>query len=125
MTASLPPTATGVEETLDEVMTRWPVVLGDREATSGTVPRSVERFARALGPLLVANRPWPERLLRLSCKPGGKVALWLRDYTLSAEAVPPLVARLHEQASKEGIVLERVVINGTTVWQSELIEGEA
>jgi hypothetical protein len=81
-------------------------------------------MARTLGPLVAADKPWPERLLRLGARPDGKTTLWVRDYALPPQVIRPLVANLRQLARKEGIALERVVVNGTTMWHSESFKGE-
>ena len=100
----------------------WPVMVEAPGSTSDAPSRSIERMARALGPLVAADQPWPERLLRLSQKADGKAALWVRDYGLSAEAIDPLVANLRQLARHNGIALDRVVVNGTVIWHSESLE---
>jgi hypothetical protein len=97
----------------------WPVLMEAPAGIADDQPQSVERLARALGPLIVADQPWPESLLRVCPRPGGKVSLWLRDYSLPPQSIPPLVDRLRQQALSAGIALERVVVNGNTAWQSD------
>jgi hypothetical protein len=103
----------------------WPVMVEGPANMSDAPSRSIERMASALGPLVAADQPWPERLLRLSQKADGKAALWVRDYGLSAEAIDPLVANLRQLARHAGIALDRVVVNGTVIWHSESLEGNS
>lgn len=106
------------------VMAPWPVALESLASTADAPLHSIERLARTLGPLVAADQPWPERLLRMSQRPGGKAAIWVRDYKLAPHLVEPLVAHLLRLARQDGVALERVVVNGTIVWQSESIQGE-
>ncbi|MDW2981767.1 hypothetical protein [Rhodanobacter sp. KK11] len=106
------------------VATPWPVVVEGMDSVAGTTTRSVERLARTLGPFAAANQPWPERLLRLSGKSDGRTSLWIRDYALPSQAVQPLVAQLRQLALKEGIALDRVMVNGTVVWHAESFQGD-
>lgn len=101
----------------------WPVVWEEPCGVDGSVPRSVERMVRTLGPLVPAHRPWPERLLRISPRPGGRAALWVRDYALAPQAIGPLVVHLRQVARNAGVSLESVVVNGTTVWKA--LKGDA
>lgn len=119
--ASAPPATTG--ERTD--MAPWPVALEGLASAADAPPRSIERLARTLGPLVAADQPWPERLLRLSPRPGGKATLWVRDYKLTPQSVEPLVAHLRQLARKDGVALERVAVNGTIVWHAESFKGEA
>jgi hypothetical protein len=103
----------------------WPVALESMASAADALPRSIERLARTLGPLVAADQPWPERLLRLSQRPGGKAALWVRDYKLMPQSIEPLVAHLRQLARQDGVALDRVVVNGTIVWHAESLKGEA
>lgn len=136
-TANRPTAATTTPETLAPAasmptdgpdhtgMAPWPVALESMASVTDALPRSIERLARTLGPLVAADRPWPERLLRLSQRPGGKAALWVRDYKLMPQSIEPLVAHLRQLARQDGVALDRVVVNGTIVWHSESLKGEA
>jgi hypothetical protein len=61
----------------------------------------------------------------LSQRPGGKAALWVRDYKLMPQSIEPLVAHLRQLARQDGVALDRVVVNGTIVWHAESLKGEA
>jgi hypothetical protein len=113
----------GVPGGMDPVS--WPVALDSLAHAADAPARSIERLARTLGPLVAADQPWPERLLRVSQKPDGTASLWVRDYTLAPQAIGPLVAHLRQLALQGGVALERVVVNGSLVWHSESIKGEA
>lgn len=122
---AIPPAAVPAGDERSDAMASWPVALEGAGSGIDAPARSIERMARALGPLVMADQPWPERLMRLSRKPDGKAALWVRDYALSPSAVDPLVAHLRQLARKEGVALERVMVNGTVVWHSEPFKGDA
>lgn len=106
-------------------MAPWPVALEGLASTADEPSHSIERLARTLGPLVAADQPWPERLLRVSQRPGGKAAIWVRDYKLAPQSVEPLVAHLRQLARQDGVALERVVVNGTIAWHWESTKGEA
>jgi hypothetical protein len=113
----------GVPGGMDPVS--WPVALESLAHAADAPARSIERLARTRGPLVAADQPWPERLLRVSQKPDGTASLWVRDYTLAPQAIGPLVAHLRQLALQDGVALERVGVNGSLVWHSESIKGEA
>ncbi|MEI7037462.1 hypothetical protein [Fulvimonas yonginensis] len=97
----------------------WPVMIEGSDRAITAPESSVQRLARVLGPLISAGQPWPERLLRLSQKPGGKATMWVRDYGLVPQAIDPLVAHLRRVAAGEGIELERVMVNGVVAWRAD------
>ncbi|HEU0153481.1 MAG TPA: hypothetical protein VFQ84_09070 [Arenimonas sp.] len=75
--------------------------------------------AGASSALFGASFQWPLKLLRwLNDGPQGATA-WLRDFTLSPEYVPALVEDLRRFAAAENIPLERIVLNGQTLWAAE------
>jgi hypothetical protein len=87
-----------------------------RLATAGA---SQTNDAGAGSALFGANFQWPLKLLRwLNDGPQGATA-WLRDFTLSPESVPALVEDLRRFAAAENIPLERIVLNGQTLWAAE------
>jgi hypothetical protein len=68
--------------------------------------------------LLGASFEWPLRLLRwLNEGPQGATA-WLRDFTLAPEAMPALVDDLRRFAAAENLPLDRIVLNGRTLWSA-------
>jgi hypothetical protein len=63
-----------------------------------------------------AALPWTARLMRWVEANDGAATLWLRDYRLEESGIRRLVATLRAAAGEAGMRLDRVVINGKTLW---------
>lgn len=80
--------------------------------------------ARQLDAAVLADHFWAERLMRLTRDGDGHSTVWLRDYRLKANDFGPVVAKLRWHGQREGVPIDRVVINGREVWRAAASKGE-
>lgn len=79
---------------------------------------STESVSGALGSAMAADHVWAERLVRITRDCHGVSTVWLRDYTLNEAAIDPLVRAMKRHAHREGVEINRVVVNGREVWRA-------
>lgn len=84
---------------------------------------SIETLSHSLASAMAADHTWAERLMRVSRDSAGIRTLWLRDYALESGSISTLVERLRQLASREGVAIDRIVINGREAWRPDVSQG--
>lgn len=70
------------------------------------------------GGALAATLPWAQRLMRLLEGPGLESTLWIRDYELDETAARAMADAMQALARDQGLCLDRIVVNGRSLWHS-------
>lgn len=68
--------------------------------------------------LIGSAAQWLERLLRYARQPDGSSVAWVRDFRLDDTQAGAVVAAVLHDAAKQGVTLQRIMLNGRTAWSS-------
>lgn len=82
------------------------------------VEQDVESEAHMVGPSMMTNESWAQRLIRLTRGEKGLHTIWLRDFSLKQREIGPLAERLRREIQVENFPIARIVVNGRVVWQA-------
>lgn len=93
---------------------------GSESPAPADADESIESIPGALGSAVAADHVWAERLVRITRDGHGASTVWLRDYTLNEAAIDPLVQAMKRHAYREGVMIDRVMVNGHEVWRAAL-----
>ena len=72
---------------------------------------------------MAVDHVWAERLVRLARDSRGITTVWLRDYSLNESAVESLVETMKREARRDGVTIDRVMVNGREMWRADLPQG--
>ncbi|RDD81430.1 hypothetical protein DVJ77_12005 [Dyella tabacisoli] len=61
---------------------------------------------------------WAERSLRFIRQREGGLVAWLRDYRAEGDEVSQMVNALRQEAKAQGLVLQKIMLNGREAWTS-------
>lgn len=92
--------------------------------TAPGLDSEVVSASRELDASVLADHFWAERLMRLTHGSDGRSTVWLRDYGLKENDLESVTAKLRQRGQKEGVLIDRVVINGHEIWCAAASEGE-
>ncbi|RDI99314.1 hypothetical protein DVT68_00150 [Dyella solisilvae] len=68
--------------------------------------------------LIGSAAEWLKRLLRYGREPDGSTVAWVRDFRLPDAQSGAVVAAVLRDAARQGVTLQRIVLNGRTAWSS-------
>jgi hypothetical protein len=83
------------------------------DAASAGAPESIAADTRASG-------YWAERSLRLVRQRDGGVVAWLRDFRVADADRPALLNAVLHEARAQGLVLNKIMLNGREAWSSPI-----
>lgn len=94
----------------------------EAQAPAPLVPRQDEReasdgIAASHAGTLTDAANWLARWVGWIQRTGRPPSLWLRDYRLDPDDARRMADALHRAATADGIVLERIVVNGRELWR--------